>query len=324
MTTLLERIHDAPVARRTPLAAALDETGNRYYTWTGRGRIERFYSVTTLLQLGLPKYLVPWASKLVAELAYDDVERHGKKALKAWAADGRAYLDECRANGMKLERADESPKGLALRWLKGIPDRVRDAAAARGSAVHEAAEDTVLERVREAERLYIAGEMPVFDAGIDPYMQAFIRWLNDFRPRFVATEATVYNRSQSYAGTLDAIVEVLIDGTWTRLCIDYKTGKSIYADVAMQTAAYARAEFVGGADGVTEFPVPQVDGTAVLHLTPKGYRFLRLRSDDQVFRTFLYVREVARWAIEGHKTAIGDPIPQDLSDALEASVGGLK
>ena len=321
MTTLLERVHDARNAPRTPLASALDESGNRVYTWTGRGRIEQFYSVTTLLQLGLPKYLVPWASKLIAEATYADVEQHGKKALKVWAREGRAYLDECRANGMKLERADETPKGLALRWLKGEPDRVRDKAAARGSAVHEAAEDTVLERVREAERLYIAGEMPVFDAGIDPYMQSFIRWLNDFRPRFVATEATVYNRSQWYAGTLDAIVEVLVDGEWIRLVVDYKSGRNIYPEVALQCAAYARGEFIGGADGVTEFPVPAVDGTAVLHLTPKGYRFRRLRYDDQVYRTFLYTREVARWALNGSKTAIGDPIPQDLSDALEASVG---
>jgi hypothetical protein len=307
---------------RQPSGARLDEAGMRYYTWRGRGYDETFYSVTTMLSGGIPKYLVPWAAKLVAELAYGDVERDGKRALQRWAKEGAAYLKALREAGMKLERADETPRGLALRWLKGEPDRIRDAAMLRGQQVHTASEDLVLASVREGVRLYLVDELAgmTFDESIAPMMAGFVRWINAHRPRIIATEATVYNRSEAYAGTADLFAEFLIRGHWRRLCVDYKSGRAVYPEVALQTCAYARAEFVGGPDGVSEHPVPAVDGTAVLHLTPKGPVFKQLRYDDTVWRAFLYVREVFRWVVELAPTAIGDAIEQDLEDALTESL----
>lgn len=309
----------------TPLNARQDAEGRRFYTWTGRGTVEEFYSVTTIIGLGVPKYGLPqWYGKLVAELAYSDVERHGKRALRRWAKDGKALVLAARANGAKLERIDETPRGLALRHMKAEPERVRDAAGERGSAVHAAAEDLVLAHAREAARLVLAGQpLPDWPADIRPYMDSFVGWLRDFRPRFLATEATGYNRSEAYAGTADTFAEVLTDGRWVPLVIDYKSGTRIYPEVALQCAANARAEFIGGADNRTEHPVPAVEGTAVLHLTPRGYKFKRLRYDDQVYRTFLYAREVFRWVIETSKTGIGEPIAQDIEDALAASLEGV-
>lgn len=313
--------------RRHPPTARLDELGNRLYTWTGRGAIEEFYSVTTMIGAGVPKHLVPWASKLVAELAYSDVERHGHEVLDHWAERGAEYVATLRELGMKLKSIDESPRGLALRYLKGEPDRVRDKAADRGSAVHDAAETFVLDRVREGVRFYADTEtLPKFDADLAPHMNGLVNWLNDYRPRIIATEATIYNRTQAYAGTGDVWAEFFIDGQWVLLCVDYKSGRAIYADVALQCAAYARGEFIGGADGVTEHPVPTAHGTAVLHLDPKaprGYVFRRLRYDDAVYNAFLFTREMFRWAIETSQTAIGDEIAPDLEDSLRASLEGV-
>ena len=313
-------------ARRQPATARLDELGNRLYTWSGRGPIEEFYSVTTMIGAGVPKFLVPWASKLVAELAYDDVAKHGTDVLDHWAARGAEYVTQLREQGMKLERIDESPRGLALRYLKGEPDRVRDKAADRGSAVHESAETFVLDRVREGVRFYADTEgLPEFEPDIAPHMNGLVNWLNDHRPRIIATEATVYNRTQAYAGTGDLWAWFFIEGRWVLLCVDYKSGRAIYPDVALQTAAYARGEFIGGADLVTEHPVPVAEGTAVLHLSPKaprGYVFRRLRYDDAVYNAFLYVREVFRWAIDLSRSALGDEIAPDLADQLTASVQG--
>jgi hypothetical protein len=309
----------------TPTQAALDAEGRRFYTWTGRGHEERFYSVTTIIGLGIPKYGLPlWYGKLVAELAYADVEKHGKRALRRWAKDGATLVKAARAGGAKLERIDETPRGLALRHLKAEPERVRDAAGDRGTAVHEAAEDLVLANVREAARLILAGkELPEWPVAIKPWMDSFVAWLRAYRPRFLATEASGYHRGQAYAGTPDAFVEVWYQGRWVPLCVDYKSGKRAYPEVALQCAANARAEFIGGADQVTEHPVPVVEGTAVLHLGPKGYDFRRLRYDDVIYNQFLYAREVFRWVIEVSKTAIGEPIPQDLEDALAASLEGV-
>src|SRR5690606_18664313 len=119
------------------------------------------------------------------------------------------------------------------------------------------------------------------------------------------------------AGTADLFAEVLVRGAWRTLCIDYKSGRAIWPDVAMQVCSYARGEFIGAPDNVTELPVPQCDGTAVLHLNPsapRGYSFRELRYDDVVWHAFLYAREVFRWSIEISKTAIGDEIAPDLTD----------
>lgn len=313
--------------RRQPPTAHLDEYGRRKYTWTGTGQVEEFYSTTTFLSGGLPKHLVPWASKLVAELAYDDVLKHGPAVLDLWALAGQAYVDEQRAGGMKLERIDSTPRGLALRYLKGEPDRVRNAAAARGSDVHEAAEDYVLARAREGVRFYAdTDDIPEYDPEIAPRMAGLVNFLADHRPRILATEATVYNRSQAYAGTADLWGEFLVRGEWRTLCVDYKSGRAIWPDVAMQVCSYARGEFIGSPDNITELPVPFADGTAVLHLDPKaprGYSFRELRYDDVVWHAFLYVREVFRWSIEISKTAIGDEIAPDLADQLTESLKGV-
>lgn len=313
---------------RQPATARLDDAGRRIYTWTGRGHVEEFWSVTTMLGLGVPKYLVPWASKLVAELAVDEMLSRGPHSrssavLRRWARAGRELVEAAHAAGLlktiKLEKLTD--RDLALRYLKGHPDRVRDLAGEKGTDVHTAAEDLVLANLHDAERIYIAGDrLPEYDARIAPHMASFVHWLNTYRPHFLATEATVFNRSQVYAGTGDAWAEVKLERRWTPLCIDYKSGRAIYSDVAMQCCAYARGEFIGSPDRVTELEVPGVAGTAVLHLTPDGPVFRRLRFDEQVWRSFLYVREVFRWAIDLADTAIGEPIPQDVEDALEASL----
>jgi hypothetical protein len=311
----------------SPAQARLDGQGNRIYTWTGTGVVEEFYSVTTIIDGGIPKYLVPWASKIVAELAYGDVLARGPHSrssaiVRRWAAEGRSYVTAQRAAGMKLEKVKlTDSRDMALRYLKGEPERVRDAAGDRGSKVHEAAEELVLAHARENVRLFIAGEkLPVYEANIDPHMAAFVRWLNAYRPVYLATEATVYSRSGVYAGTADAFLSLPIEGVETALCLDYKSGNRIYPEVAVQTSAYAHGEFIGGADGVTEFPVPKVDGTAALHITPKGCVLRRLRFDDTVYRTFEYAREIFRWAIDLSKTAIGDVIASDAEDSLIASI----
>jgi hypothetical protein len=313
-----------------PATARLDASGNRIYTWSGTGALEEFYSVTTIISGGIPKYLVPWASKIVAELAYGDVLARGPHSrssaiVRRWAAEGRAYVTAQRETGMKLEKVKlTDSRDMALRYLKGEPERVRDEAGVRGSKVHEAAEELVLAHARENARLFIAGEkLPVYEADIDPHMAAFVRWLNAYRPVYLATEATVYSRTGVYAGTGDAFLSVPINGVETVLCLDYKSGRAIYPEVAVQTSAYAHGEFIGGADGVTEFPVPKVDGTAVLHITPRGCVLRRLRYDEAVYATFQYAREIFRWGVDLSRTALGDVIAPDLDDALIASLEGV-
>jgi hypothetical protein len=315
-----------------PLNARLDDSGRRYYTWNG----ERYWSVTTLIDMGVPKYLVPWASKLIAELAYADVAKHGKRALKVWEKAGRAEFARLQAEGglvsyTPAKIAKLGPADYALRWLKGTSDRVRDAAADRGSKVHEITEDVVKAAANEAERLVIAGAdrltiLARCGEETRPYVESHLNWIDDFRPLFLMTEATVYNRSAGWAGTLDD--GFILPTIWPGepVCNDKKTGREIYAEVALQVAAYARGEFVGMPDG-SEMALPRFRHGTVLHLLPgptskfpRGYEFRELRINDDVYRSFLYACEVARFRLETASTVIGEPIVPDLADALAASL----
>lgn len=314
------------------LAGRADDEGSRFYEWQG----ERFWSVTTILGRGLPKHLAPWAAKLVAELAWADMKARpqGRNAasLRRWTRNGRAYVEALQAAGgltsVRLEKL--TGEDLGLRWLKGEPDRVRDAAADRGSDVHAAAEDLVLETAQELLGLAMAGyELEIllerqWPDAIAPWMAAFVNFNRDWRPRFLAAEATVFNRPQAYGGTLDAIavvpgLEDALPGLGlgdVPLVVDYKSGNRLYPEVALQLSAYARGEFVGLPDGVTEAPLPDVSqeyGLA-LHLRPatrqhpRGYRLRPVRIGQDVFAHFLFARENFRWVTESSKAVLLDEL----------------
>lgn len=146
--------------------------------------------------------------------------------------------------------------------------------------------------------------MPPWPDEIAPHLLQFERFLAAHTPTFEATEATVYNRAQHYAGTLDAIL-TLADGR--KLLVDYKSGKAVYPEVGLQLAAYRYAEFIGMPDN-TEAPMQTVDGCAVLHLTPDAFTFQEVRADQDVFNAFLYARETFRFMEETSKTVLGELI----------------
>ena len=291
-----------------PALARNDDDGRRFYTFGDPP--ETFWSVTTIINGGVPKYLGPHYAKLAAELALEALLERGPYSrpgaiVRRLAARGRADVVARQARGelrtIKLDKLGE--RDLALRWMKGAADRHRDAAGDRGSLVHAQAEDLVLEHARESSRLTLEGAtVRPWPADIAGYQRSFEAWIADYRPEFLAAEASVFNRAQVYAGTLDAIVRVhLPDGSTLVVIVDYKSGASLYPEVALQLAAYARAEFAGAPDGVTELPLPVIEAGAALHLLAKPrrngrlYEFPFVRIDQPIYESFLFAREVYRF-----------------------------
>lgn len=250
----------------SPRNASSTGAGQRFYSW----RSEQYWSVTTLISGGLPKpFLLPWGIKMVAEGACD-------------------LADELPA----LVRKD---RDSAIKMLKGLPYAKRDRAADLGSTVHAWI---------EADRL--SKPLPPAPPGAKPYLAAFAGFIRDFGPTYEATEASVYNRSQAYAGTLDTIARLRLPLTTERrrFVVDVKTGKNIYPEVALQLSAYRHAEFIGLPDG-SEAPMPPTDGALCLHLSPDGYRLIEVQADDAIFKAFLHVREVFRFTHETGKQVLG-------------------
>jgi hypothetical protein len=340
-----------------PALARTSESGDRTYTWDFPwpdfvpGPVRReFYSVTTLLSGGMPKWLHAHYAKMVAELVWTDMSEHDRRSartmLREWASRGLTWISDLQEGGdlTSIDRAiDMTEDELGLRYLKGAAPRHRDYAGDRGSAVHAEAEDLIVDLISDLirsgdtnadGRLFIPPDrIPKYEPWIAPRMDNFVRWVNDFGPRYLYTEASVFSHL-GYAGTSDAGIEIPVDGKWVSICTDYKSGdKAVYPEVALQTEAYRRADWIGLPDGQA-IPMPKMDRTAVLWLTDKDYTFKWLNRlpdgtdvSDEVFALFLNVCEVARFHLASplhprglSARVIGERIMPDLSDSLKRSV----
>lgn len=249
------------------------------------------WSVTTLIKMGLGTNpaLVNWAVRTTAEYAIDN--------QAAWAP-------------LATADRDAAVKVLAdARWQKS------GKAAARGSDVHRAAEQIAL------------GLVPEVEPHIVPYVEQYRRFLETHEPTFLMSEAPVYNVTQHYAGTTDGVLELdgrplIFDIKTTDKDLDAKS-RPPYPEVALQLAAYSRAELVGLLSEKREVnyaryyvydqdqhhePMPPVDGAVCIVVSPFDCRLIPVRIDDDVYRTFLHVRECARWSVDTSRRVIGPEI----------------
>ena len=255
---------------------------NQYGQRTYERRGEKLWSATTIISGGVPsqRWLVPWAKKYTAEYAVDHL----------------GALTEL----VKVDRQG------AVDWLKGAAYRERDRAADIGTAVHAAIE------------AYIVGKpMPKPAPPVAGRVTAFHQFLTDHQPEYLASEAPVFNLTQKYAGTLDGIVTLNSSTTLggRTFVLDAKAGTAVYPEVALQLAAYSRAELIGLPDG-SETPMLPVDGGCALHLTDTGYSLIEVDIGEPVWRAFLYAREVFRWCESLSKEVLLPemrPIPQEVS-----------
>lgn len=292
----------APRGRAEPRNAR--KVGSRrLYEWRSPGATvgsepERYWSVTTLIGSGVPKpALTYWSAKEVAAFA---VANHRTLAAMLGGVRVKKVGDDMHVI------TDPDAVEATIDYLKGAPWRERDRKADIGSAVHAAVEATILK-----------APWPEPDDDTRGHLAQFARFVDEFAPVFELAEASVYNRTAKYAGTLDAIAVIPGRG---RCLIDFKTSASgVYPEAALQLAAYRYAEFIGLPDG-TEAPMPEVDGCAVLWLPggddPAGYGFIPVVADDQVFRAFRHVMEVARFQEEISKGVIGQALPVPGSEPI--------
>lgn len=250
-----------------PLCLAEEGHAAGYYTDPTDPTEARLAGVTTAQKKGLPPYLVEWAARKAAEYAID--------SFAEWSVFDR---------------------DTAVGLIAGAPTRDRDSAGAKGTIVH-----SVMDHAANG----TAPDM-LFDAEVAPYVSAGLKFLDEWRPSFVWTEATVFG--PGYAGTLDAIVDVVIDGAPTRLIIDYKTSRRVYSDVAVQLAAYRFASHAVAYDDngdLQRVEIPEVDGGAVVHIRADGtYEFRLVKADEVAYRAFVNCLGIASWKDE--RGVLGD------------------
>ncbi len=181
------------------------------------------------------------------------------------------------------------PPDEALEYLL-TPEKDVNFAAILGSNVH-----SMVEKLSKGE------EIPLPSAKAKPYVDSFLQFVTDYNPVFLETESTVFSRQHGYAGTLDAVVQI---GD-KRYVIDYKTGKSVWAEAALQISAYRYADFLGRPDG-REDPLPPCDGGLVIHIRPRGYDVIPVDTSTSTFDTFLSALDLFRWIYIDSSNALGE------------------
>src|SRR5215472_732107 len=208
-----------------------------------------------------------------------------KEGLKYWAANTVATY--AIAN---LDAWRGLPANDAYDLLRKTPWTTRDRAAATGSEVH-----AVLERM-------LAGEAYEVEASVEPWIAGLWRFVNECHPKPALLEATCFNESRLYAGTCDfaGILEAFPELGY--LLLDWKTGKDLYDDMAVQVCGgYGHAEYYLD-DDYREQEWRKPANTGLVHLRPDGsYQIKLIPNHDNHRRAFLACMEIRRYEREGPK-----------------------
>jgi len=220
------------------------------------GRLYRHPQYTGETELGpedslAAGFLVPSVTNVIGCL--------DKPFLTSWY--GKLAAEDAVETARKHPGLLESRPRAAVDWLKTAGNRRLEAAAALGDAVHAA-----------AEALSLGEDIDISDE-VAPYIDSWKRFVDDFQPEFLHVESTCFGGVEDpivgplgYAGTTDFIARingVVVVG-------DYKSGRSIHSDAALQLSALANAkELVLNDESLT--PLPDIESGLVVHLTPKGY-----------------------------------------------------
>jgi hypothetical protein len=244
---------------------------------------EKIDGVTTIMDRGLPK-----------------------KALINWAANATAEY--------AIDHWDELSTlapSARLKRMQGGRYESKDEAANRGTQVHKL-----------GERI-INGEQVVVPDLLVPYVNSYVRFIDEFQLRAKHIEAVVYSETNRYVGTLDIFGDILLpdmpeydhlprddDGFVCDCLIDAKTNRSgIFGETALQLAGYRFAEFMqpDPADPDTAFEMPEVTWTGAVWIRPNGYSLVPVVAGVEQHRSFLYANQVGIFD-QGARDLIGEPI----------------
>tara|TARA_R100000808_G_scaffold14688_1_gene34535 strand:- start:2461 stop:3459 length:999 start_codon:yes stop_codon:yes gene_type:complete len=310
---------------------------------------QRYWSVTTILGDGIPKKaLTQWAGNESAKYVMQQLAQPLRE-IRTYVEQSE-YLGELQDSVLPLltdmgyenetyksknfytslasliAHDDSNMQVTGYDQIRNASNRTRDKAGAAGSKAHDMIEEYIL-TVAEGS----SWNWDVALGGADEPVKQIIARFQDFErewePEWEATELTVFNASAGYAGSLDFIAHIPLLGEGLTLG-DFKTGRGVFPETALQMAAYRHAEFVETAGHKASVPMPETERSIVVHLRPDDdksyqdkhpksyYEIIPMNTDDEVFEMFKYVSQVAWFTREGNSWQ-HDPITIEQAQAGE-------
>lgn len=180
-----------------------------------------------------------------------------KPALIQWAANMACdYIQDSKEFELVEGKATISPLKLAelIKEARTTHKKKKESAGTHGTEVHSEVEKYIHDCLLNKN----SGEAQS-GLGYDERIQKFIRWSQDNKVKFLASEKHVYSRSMWVGGICDIVCE--IDGK--RYVGDIKTSSGIYPEHFIQASAYAAM--------LTEMgEYDKFDGVVIINLNKKG------------------------------------------------------
>ena len=208
------------------------------------------------------------------------IDSLSKPYLQTWYAK-RAAEDAVQVNVTHPGLMESKPIE-AIKWITNAASRTSNNAAEIGDKVHNAAE------------MLARGEEPEITPEIAPFIKNWNKFVKDNNPEFLHLEATAYGKTSSngqtkgFAGTADFIATI----NGKTYIGDYKTGKGIHTEAALQLSALAHADELFDEATETMLPMPKIDGCLVVHITASGYALHIINDMETPWDAFQKLRDL--------------------------------
>lgn len=251
------------MSKYVPPVKRVERGKYHYYTDANGTRIP---GVTSILDGGLPKkQLITWAANATAE-----------GAVNRW------------------DELSDMPVASRLKALQGIRYEITNKAKNKGTLVHG-----------YAAKLVKGEGVSDIDDELRPYVENYVRFLDEHNVVPILVETVVVNYTFGYAGTLDLVAEMISPDTARRETwgLDIKTSaKGIWAETALQLAAYRYAEVYVGDDGA-EHPFPvivegmprPVERCGAINVTGSDAVLVPTMSGESELNVFRHAARIYRW-----------------------------
>lgn len=161
--------------------------------------------------------------------------------------------------------------------FKDIPVAVLNAAAERGSAVHEWIENFIL-----------TGEQAEIELAYQIYIDYFLDWYKEYQPEFVSSELRMINEKDSYKGIIDTLFYYKDKESGKKvLCMcDWKTSSNLNRFKTMcQLNLYERMFR-------KQYSTLKVDELRTLSITKTGYRFSKFELNKKISDSILLLNKL--------------------------------